>query len=315
MVSYVACYPGQGAQKQKMALDLFEQSEQVRSLFALASDASGKNLYDLLSNAEESELQKTEHAQLAITLANRSATIVLREHGVEMDCHAGFSLGELSAYAAAGVMDDTTLFKVVATRAQLMAKASKAAEQLHGEIGMAAVVGIGFDAVEKVLDDLHGTTLFCANDNGPRQVVLSGIASEIERCADALKQAGARRIIPLKVSGPFHTPFMDEAEREFSEYLADFEFMDPIGKLYANVTGDLIQTGDEAKRLCARQLSSPVRWTTIMGKIVGEQGYAQAVEPGPGAVLTGLWKSSGYAMNCVPAGTYEDILKIGEVGK
>lgn len=201
---------------------------------------------------------------------------------------------------------------MVSKRGKLMAIASDNAEKTYGKLGMAAVVGIGFDAVKAVLEKMGAKSLFCANDNGPRQVVLSGTAEELGRCEAALKESGARRIIPLRVSGPFHTPFMKEAVLEFSEYLETVPFSNPQKTLYANVTGRVVETGDEVKLLCAQQLSSPVRWTTIMQNIVDNQGLARALEIGPGTVLTGLWKSSGLSVDSSPAGTYDEIRMIGE---
>lgn len=314
MVTFAACYPGQGAQKPKMALDLHAKSAQVAHLFSIASEASGKDMLSLLGQADETALQQTEITQVAITLANRSAYLVLQEQGIVCGCHAGFSLGELSAYAGAGVFDDETLFRVVAKRGELMAQASEHAKRTYGQLGMAAVVGIGFDAVEQVLEQMKSETLFCANDNGPRQVVLSGTATEISRCEDALKAAGARRIIPLKVSGPFHTPFMNEAVDAFSEFLETILFSDPTSALYVNVTGDRVTSGAAVREACAHQLSSPVRWTRIMHRIVEDEGIEHALEIGPGSVLGGLWRSSGLSVGCAPAGTYEAIRNIGKEG-
>lgn len=311
MVRYAACYPGQGAQKPHMALDLHAHSKQVRDLFSLASEVCGRDLLSVLQQADETALQQTELTQLAITLANRSAAIVLHEEGIVPSCHAGFSLGELSAYAGAGVLDDQALFTVVSKRGRLMAKASEHAERTYGKLSMVAVVGIGFDAVQVVLTRMGTDTLYCANDNGPKQVVLSGTADELARCESALKEAGARRIIPLRVSGPFHTPFMDDAVKEFGEFLETIPFADPRQTLYANVTGSMVETGDEIRRLCTMQLSTPVRWTATMENMVAD-GISKALEIGPGTVLGGLWRSSGLSVDCSPVGTYEEIRKIRE---
>ena len=312
MVTYAACYPGQGAQKPGMALDLYDQSERVRNLFALASELCRKDLYALLADSDEHLLQQTENTQLAVTLANRSVTLVLQEHGIHLGCHAGFSLGELSAYVASGVLTDEELFAVVAKRGKLMAEATETAVKEYGELGMAAVVGIGFEEVAQVLETGGTDRLFCANDNGPKQVVVSGTASEISRYTDAMKVAGARRIIPLRVSGPFHTPFMAEAEAEFAEFLSGITFSNPKDLLYANVTGSLVSAGEEIRGLCSRQLSSPVRWTKIMRSIAEGQGFEHAVESGPGTVLTGLWRSGGFGVACKSMGTFEEIQKLAE---
>ena len=191
-----------------------------------------------------------------------------------------------------------------------MAKASEESATRHGTLGMAAIIGLGFNAVERVLAEREAKQLYCANDNGPLQVVISGLAAEIERCTEALKTAGARRVIPLRVSGPFHTPLMQEAQDEFSEFLSQFSFHDPHVPLYATVTGSRVATGEEVRDLCVRQLSSPVRWTTIMQHLVDTEQVTATIEAGPGSVLSGLWKSSGYTMTCLPAGTADDIRSI-----
>lgn len=311
MVTYAACYPGQGAQKPQMALDLHAHSQRVRDLFSLASEVCSLDLFSILQNADGATLRQTELTQVAITLANRSASLVLQDLGIDFSCHAGFSLGELSAYAGSGVLDEQSLFSVVSKRGRLMAKASVDAEKTYGTLGMAAVIGLGFDAVQSVLSHMGSDTLFCANDNGPKQVVLSGTARELARCEDALKEAGARRIIPLRVSGPFHTPFMEDAVREFSEFLESVPYSDPQGILYANVTGNRVESGTEVRKLCAMQLSSPVKWITTMEQMVHD-GVSKALEIGPGSVLTGLWRSSGLSVDCTPAGTYDEIEKIRE---
>lgn len=312
MVNYAGCYPGQGAQKPQMALDFYAQFASVRELFVLASDISGKNLWSLLANGDETELMQTQNTQLAVTLVNRSATLALQEMGLSLACHAGFSLGELSAYRAAGIIDDVALFTIVTKRGKLFANASAQAEKKYGELGMAAIVGLGFVKVQKILKEAGVTQVFCANDNSPTQVVISGVEKEINLCAEKLKEAGAKRIIPLRVSGPFHTPFMDEIEEEFAEFLKIIMFTSPQMPVYTNVTGKLISSGREAKQACSRQLSSPVRWTTIMQSIVEDQNLFHALELGPGTVLTGLWKSSGFGVSCKSAGTYNQIMELAE---
>ena len=307
MVGYVACYPGQGAQKEQMALDLYARYSQVRELFTLASDISGTDVLRLLTEADGPTLQKTEVAQLAITVANRSASLALAERSLPIACHAGFSLGELTAYAAAGALDDENLFRIVAKRASLMAQASKDALRIHGELGMSAVLGIGFDVVSRILQDAGSTQVFCANDNGPKQVVIAGTLAHIEQLSERIKAAGARKIVPLRVSGPFHTPFMIPAENEFGSFLQDIPFSDPVAPLYVNVSGDRVMTAAAAKSSCISQLSSPVRWTRIMQSIVDAHEVSGVLEVGPGTVLSGLWQAGGYGLSCHKAGTCEDM--------
>lgn len=307
MVNYAACYPGQGAQKQNMALDLHAKSARVRQLFALASDVTGTDVYKLLAESDEQTLQLTENAQLAITVADRSAAVLLQENGISFACHAGSSLGELSAYAGAGVITDADLFQIVKRRGTLMAWASDHSVKTNGELGMAAVVGIGFDQVSQVLQAAGAEGVFCSNDNAPTQVVIAGTAEKIARYTESLKAAGARRVISLRVSGPFHTPFMATVEKEFADYLSNFTFSDPVSPLYLNVTGAMAENGEQIRSCCIQQLSTTVRWTRIMQSMVEQQHITHALEVGPGTALSGLWKSSGHAVTCNSVGTYDDI--------
>lgn len=313
MVEYAAFYPGQGAQYPGMAVDLHTASSHVRQLFSIASEACGRDLLQLLQSGTAEELQLTENTQVAITLANRAASIYLGQEGIKVRMHAGFSLGELSALAGAGVLDDESLFKIVAERGKLMARAGESASSRIGRLGMAAVIGLGFEEVQAIFANSGIKGLYCANDNGPKQVVVSGLADELEAVSEALKASGARRIIPLKVSGPFHTPFMADAAAEFSEFIQHFSFADPRSMVYSTVTGDVIPSGAEARRLCALQLESPVRWTTIMQRIAENlSDGSQVLELGPGKVLAGLWKSAGHTASCLPAGTAQDIKLVVE---
>lgn len=309
MVRYAACYPGQGAQYEKMAIDLYDRLSCVRELFSLASDTTHIDVYRLLSEGTEEELKMTHNTQIAVTVANRSATVALQTYGCFPICHAGFSLGELSAYAASQIITDETLFTVVQKRGELMSIASERALQQQGDLGMAAVLGLNFSQVQELLTTSEAQGLYCANDNSPSQVVVSGKQAELERCSALLKEAGARRIIPLRVSGPFHTPFMREAEEEFRIFLQNFSFKNPRSIVYGNVTGSQILTGDEARNLCALQLSHPVRWSAIMDSIVVSGACDAALEIGPGKVLTGFWRDAG-ALLCKAAGTFDQIEQI-----
>jgi len=198
----IALYPGQGSQQRGMGLSLYEASERVRTLFKEVSEIAERDMYTLLSEGSDGDL--TTYAQLVITLVNRSAHLRLSELGTTIRVHAGFSLGELSAYAAASILDDATLFQIILTRMAMMETLSAKARDTHGELVMAAAIGLDYPAIEAVLEGERITDLWPANDNAPLQVVLSGTRSGLERARQPLFQAGVRRLIPLKVSGPFH---------------------------------------------------------------------------------------------------------------
>ena len=308
MVKFSACFPGQGSQKKMMAIDLYNNSKSVRELFELASDATKIDVYSLLASSDESTLQRTENTQVAITVANRSVATVLKEGGITFSSTAGFSLGELSAYAEAKVIGEKELFEIVKTRGILMAEASKN----NQEVGMAAVVGIGFDKVNHLLKASGAENLYLSNDNSPYQVVIAGYSSEIERYTELLKKEGAKRVITLRVSGPFHTPYMQTSQNEFASFLEDYTFSDAQIPLYLNVTGELEKEGNKIKQSAIKQLTQAVRWTSIMQKVVEDNNVDVALEVGPGKVLNGLWKNSGQSIDCHSLESYDEIQKFIE---
>ncbi|HKL57196.1 MAG TPA: ACP S-malonyltransferase [Sphaerochaeta sp.] len=321
MVNIIALYPGQGSQEPKMALDLYAASKKVRDLFALASEVTHTDLHSLLSTGSEDDLKQTEVTQLVVTLANRASHVRLSELGFTTLCHTGLSLGELSAYAGGGIISDEILFKLVQKRSLLMALAGARIEEKHGKLGMAAVIGMGFEKVEAVLKECDISSLFPSNDNGPNQVVIAGLESAIQEAKPHLIGAGARRVLTLKVSGAFHTPFMQDALEEFSSYLQGLQFDDPKERVISSVTSEEVTTAKRAKELLAMQLANPVRWTKVMQaassikETMGNtpiQEQPMVAEVGPGTVLTGLWKNSGLPAFCTPLGREGEIQAIGE---
>lgn len=310
MVKFAALFPGQGAQYPNMGLDLYAASQAVKELWEKASAISGKDVKTILTEGDEALLMQTQISQVVISVVSRSVLTRMKELGFEPSVCAGFSLGELPAYAAAGIISDETLFSLITERGRIMGEISATAEQRFGSLGMAAVIGMGFEAVTEVLLQENITDLFCANDNGPSQVVVSGSSRSLENVTSVLKKAGAKRIIPLKVSGPFHTPLMAEAAQEFSQHLAAYPFQAPEIPVFANATGALVKTAEEARKLCEIQLTKPVRWTSIMNNLTAllEAGDIEACyETGPGKVLSGLWRSIGSPVSCLPLGSEDQI--------
>lgn len=299
MAPIIALYPGQGSQKQGMAIDLYHASAKVRELFALASDVAGKDLFNLLSEGSEQEL--TSSAQMAITLASCSAQIRLQEYGIQSKVHCGFSLGELSAYRAAEIFDDETLFTIVKQRTKLMDEMSQKARLSLGELGMAAIIGLDYEAVIEVLQELGLEGLYAANDNAPNQVVLSGLSESIAKAKESFMIKGAKRFIALKVSGPFHTPFMEEASKPFRTFLDGLVMHDPQHLVLSSVDGQSITSAEDARRQLSLQLARPVRWTKLMQNIkaIADTDIA---EVGYGTVLSGLCKNNGIQSSCLSLG-------------
>jgi len=298
-------FPGQGAQYPGMGKDLWENSEAVKSLFKTVSEQCGKDMESLLFEGSEEELKATDNTQLAITLVNVSTSIVLKEKGYEPQGCAGFSLGEYSALWQAGVLSTEDLFEIVKIRGEVMEKACRSLDTPDGRPGMAAVVGISSDEVREALAKVPGE-IYMANDNSPIQTVIAGEGKALEAAEAIMDEAGAMKYVILKVSGPFHTPFMEPAKKEFEERIKGFTFSDPTLPVYSNVTGNLIKTGEEARKLAGLQMISPVLWVSEETSIMGDS-YERILETGPGMVLRGLWKSFNRKMKCLPVGKFEAI--------
>ncbi len=297
-------FPGQGAQYPGMGKDLFEASATVRELFGQASDATGLDLEALLFRGSAEDLQATNRTQIAVTLVNLAVARALAERGVEAHGYAGFSVGEYAALAAAGVIADGDLFRIVQARGEAMEAASRGADTDGGPAGMAAVIGLPPERVTAVLAGVDGA--WAANFSSPAQVVLAGTAEGLAAAEQACTAAGARRFVALKVSGPFHSPLIESARVRFAEVVAGFTFHDPAHPVYANVTGGRIASGAEAKRLCVEQIVSSVQWVTEIHNLV-EDGFERFLETGPGKVLTGLMRGFDTGVQCTPVGTMEQV--------
>jgi [acyl-carrier-protein] S-malonyltransferase len=301
-------FPGQGAQYPGMAKDLWENSDGVKKLFQAASDALGMDMRKMLFESTAEELKSTDRTQVALTLASLSAALTLVERGVRPQACAGFSLGEYAALCQAGVVGVAEVFNIVKLRGDIMEKAARALYSDRGAPGMAAVLGLPTEKVSAIVEPLGGNGVFVSNFNAPAQAVISGTVDGLAAAETALKAAGARRIVRLQVSGPFHCPLMEEARSAFDAALASFTFRDPTVPLYSNVTGTRVGTGAEARGLCGTQLVSPVRWTAEEESLLAA-GYDRFFESGPGTVLTGLMRGLRPEARSAAAGTLEAITK------
>lgn len=300
-------FPGQGAQYPGMGKDLWETNSSVKDFFQLASDTTGINLTRLLFEGTEDELKATDKQQVAITVVNLSAAMILREHGVRPDAVAGFSLGEFAALCEAGVVSLKDTIRIVRARGEIFERVSRSLDSPTGSPGMAAVVGLDFDKLTAALKGIDG--VYPANYNSPTQIAISGTAKGLDAAEAALKAAGARRFIRLKVSGPFHSPLLDEARNAFGAFLESISFSDPRVPLYQNVTGKRTATAVEVKKLSVEQVVSTVRWVDLERNLIAD-GIERFVEVGPGTVLAGLLKAVAEDKPCLAAGKIEQINQI-----
>jgi len=295
-------FPGQGAQFVGMGRDLYDTDAETRALFEEASDVARLDLAALMFEGDEDELKRTRNAQLALALADAAAYAALRKRGVSADGVAGFSLGEWAALCAAGVLPFGRMIALVAERGRLMDQACARS----GGSTMSAVLGLEAASIEAALTGAGVTDAWLANLNAPTQSVLSGTETGIAKAEAAVKEAGAKRVVRLKVAGAFHSPLMRYAYDGFKEIIADESFADPTIAFYSNVTGGRVSTGTELKELAAEQIIRPVAWTAIE-RAMAADGYGRELEAGPGSVLAGLWKAAGLEPPVTPAFTTDQI--------
>jgi [acyl-carrier-protein] S-malonyltransferase len=278
MKAYV--FPGQGAQYPGMGKELFEQSELARQLFGKANEILGFEITELMFNGTEEDLRQTRVTQPAIFLHSVILAKLLGD-SFQPDMVAGHSLGEFSALVANEVLTFEDGLSLVYQRAMAMQKACEAAPST-----MAAIIGLEDNKVEEVLDGISGVVV-PANYNCPGQLVISGSFEAIDAACAALKEAGAKRALPLKVGGAFHSPLMEPARLELARAIQETSFRKGRCPIYQNVDGKPHTDPQSIQENLVAQLTSPVRWTQIMLNML-ENGASSFTEVGPGTVLQGL---------------------------
>ncbi len=285
MVKSILLCPGQGAQRVGMGKDVAAEFPVARRVFEAVDDALGVSLSRTMWEGPEEELTLTHNAQPAI-LTHSLAVHAVVEDVLEPVMGAGHSLGEYSAYAAAGALTLTDAARLVRRRGELMWEAGK---QRQGT--MTAVIGLGIDHTELICADasVDGSVVVPANINAPDQIVISGDPDAVQRAGEGCKAAGAKRVLPLKVSGAFHSPLMEPAEVGLRAELETVAIARPTFPIVANATGSPVSDAADARVQLGAQLTSPVRWDESMQRAASEVGEeARFVEIGPGKVLSGL---------------------------
>ncbi len=298
-------FPGQGSQCPGMGQEFYETYPEAKKIFSEAKKVLGFDLKKLCFREPDQDLKKTINTQPAILTINWIATRILRENQIKPALAAGHSLGEYSALLAAEVLDYPTTLRLVRRRAELMEEAAKT-----GDGAMAAVIGLSRALVLSVCQNMEGVE--AVNFNSPSQIVISGKKEAVKEATFKLKEKGASRIIPLSVSGAFHTPLMRKAALEFSRELDKIHFSKPTCPIITNVSGQYAATGEEIKEALKLQMDHPVLWEDSMRKLISG-GIELFIEVGPGKVLQGLLRRIDRKANILGADTPEDIEKIKEV--
>ncbi|MDE5420694.1 ACP S-malonyltransferase [Ancylomarina sp. DW003] len=295
MKAYV--FPGQGAQFVGMGKDLYENSELGKELFDKANEILGFNITELMFNGTDEDLRQTKVTQPAIFL---HSVILAKTLGADFkpEMVAGHSLGEFSALVANGALSFEDGLKLVSQRAMAMQKACEIEPST-----MAAIIGLDDETVERVCAEIDEIVV-PANFNCPGQLVISGSMKGIEVACEKLKEAGAKRALPLKVGGAFHSPLMEPARVELEEAIKNTNFSTPTCAVYQNVNAKPVTDPEEIKKNLVAQLTAPVRFTQTMVNMIAD-GASSFTEVGPGKVIQGLVKKVDRKMETAGVDSYQ----------
>ena len=298
-------FPGQGAQKTGMGKDFYEQSQRAAEIY----DAASKRLKEemeidirTLCFDENDKLDQTAYTQAALVTTCLAMARTLEEKGVRADVTAGLSLGEYCAIAVAGGMSDLDAVWAVRKRGVLMEEAVPT-----GVGAMAAVLGLSAEQIEKVTEEIKGVTV--ANYNCPGQVVITGETDSVDAAKEKLLECGAKRVLPLNVSGPFHSPMLKEAGEKLSEVLDQIHFQELELPYVTNVTAEPITDICKTKELLKEQVAASVRWQQSMERMI-EDGVDTFIEIGPGKTLAGFLKKINRTVTVMNISCIEDVDKV-----
>lgn len=283
MSKHAYVFPGQGAQFVGMGKNLYDNFPKAKELFDQANEILGFNITDIIFNGTDEDLKQTKVTQPAVFLHSVIRAICLGED-FKPEMVAGHSLGEFSALVAAGVLSFEDGLRLVSKRALAM----QAACELQPST-MAAVLGLEDEKVVEVLKSITNEVVVAANFNCPGQLVISGSIAGVEQACEALKNAGAKRALPLKVGGAFHSPLMEPAREELAKAIEETNFSSPKCPIYQNVVAHAVTEPQEIKKNLIAQLTAPVRWTECVRAMISD-GATLFTEVGPGTVLQGLVK-------------------------
>lgn len=277
-------FPGQGSQSVGMGQDLAEKYEEVKNIFNEADQALSDSLSELIKNGPQETLTLTTNAQPALLTTSIAVLQKVKEFNIEANYVAGHSLGEYTALVAASSLEFRDAVQIVRKRGEFMEAAVP-----NGQGSMAAILGMDADKLTEITDQVTETvsSVQLANLNCPGQIVISGTKEGVEKACELAKENGARRAIPLEVSGPFHSRLMEPASQKLDEVLQNHSIVDAKIPVISNVTAEPVTDAEQIKDLLIKQLYSPVRWEDSIKTMI-DLGVDTFIEIGPGKVLTGL---------------------------
>lgn len=298
-------FPGQGAQYVGMAKDFYDSFEDSKKVFDEADDVLDIELKKICFE-ENDDINKTEYTQPAMVAAEVAIYEHLKNAGLKADVFAGLSLGEYSALVAAGAMTLADGIKTVRRRGILMQN-----EVPLGMGGMAAVIAMDADKIAEICENTPGKVQI-ANYNCPGQIVISGEAEAVKAASAALAEAGAKRVIPLNVSGPFHSQMLVPAGEKLYDFLQGVDVAEGFAPYYCNADAEEITDAAKVKELLKRQVYSSVRWQQTIENMI-DDGVDTFIEVGPGKTLTGFMKKINREVKSINIATVDDLAKLEEL--
>lgn len=298
-------FPGQGAQYVGMAKDFYDSFEDSKKVFDEADDVLDIELKKICFE-ENDDINKTEYTQPAMVAAEVAIYEHLKNAGLKADVFAGLSLGEYSALVAAGAMTLADGIKTVRRRGILMQN-----EVPLGMGGMAAVIAMDADKIAEICENTPGKVQI-ANYNCPGQIVISGEAEAVKAASAALAEAGAKRVIPLNVSGPFHSQMLVPAGEKLYDFLQGVDVAEGFAPYYCNADAEEITDATKVKELLKRQVYSSVRWQQTIENMIAD-GVDTFIEVGPGKTLTGFMKKINREVKSINIATVDDLAKLEEL--